>query len=276
LNLDLNNLGQDILSAVQPLLSGAGSIVGTFASSAASFFGWTFFILLISYFILAESGGISNRLINLSIPGYAEDLQRLGAELSRIWNAFLRGQLTIVLLTILIYIVLLGSLGLKFFLGLALLAGLARFVPYVGPAVTWTSYGLVAFFQGTTLFGISPLAYVGVVVGISWLFDMILDNVAVPRIMSDALRVHPAAVMVSALIGANLLGVIGVVLAAPVLATVQLILDYVVRKLFDQDPWEGMQVMPPPAPLPTFIPNMQRRYEGLRNRILEMRRARSK
>ncbi len=271
LQLDVNTLTQQILSTVQPLLTGAGTLVTTFASRAAEVVGWMFFILLISYFVLGESGGSPNRLINLDIPGYAEDLQRIYAELSRIWNAFLRGQLIIVLMTILVYIFLLGGLGLKFFIGLALLAGLARFVPYVGPAVAWTTYGLVAFFQGSTIFGISPLGYVGVVVGTAWVMDMVLDNFVVPRLMSDALRVHPAAVMVSALIGANLLGVIGVVLAAPVLATLMLFLDYVISKLFDRNPWENMKTMGPPASLPSVVTSFQRRYQDLIQKMNNVR-----
>ncbi len=267
--LDVNALAQQILGAVQPLLSRAGSSVVSVAASAANFFGWMFFILLVSYFMLAESGGFPNRLFNLNIPGYDDDLQQLGSALNRIWNAFLRGQITIVLLTILIYNILLGGLGVHFFFGLALLAGLARFVPYVGPFVAWTSYGLVAFFQGSTLFGISPLAYVGLVVGIAWMVDVIMDNVVVPRLMSNALRVHPAAVMVSALVAFNLLGVIGVVLAAPVLATVKLFLEYILAKLFDQDPWAGMETIPGPSHVLqiSLWPNLRERYLRLWKKI---------
>lgn len=270
-DLDANTIGEQVLGAVQPLLSGAGTLVGTLASSAAEVVGWMFFILLISYFMLSESGGFPNRLFNLTIPGYQDDLKRLGDELGRIWNAFLRGQLIIVAMTILIYTILLGSLQVKFFIGLALLAGLARFIPYVGPAVAWTTYGLVAYFQGHTIFGLSPIVYVALVVGCAWVFDMVLDNFIVPRLMSDALRVHPAAVMVSALIGVNLLGVIGVVLAAPVLATMKLFMDYIIHKLLDQNPWENMHTMPPPAPLPPFFPTMQRRYHELSQKVTNLR-----
>jgi hypothetical protein len=55
--------------------------------------------------------------------------------------------------------------------------------------------------------------------------------------MADALRVHPAAVLVAAIISASLLGVVGVVIAAPMLATLQLIGQYTLRKMFDLDPW---------------------------------------
>lgn len=267
--IDINALSQQILGAVQPILSQAGTSVLSVATGAATVIGWLFFILLVSYFILAESGGFPNRLINFNIPGYDEDVQQLGHQLNRIWNAFLRGQITIVLLTIFIYNILLGGLGIHFFFGLALLAGLARFVPYVGPLVAWTSYGLVAFFQGSTIFGLQPLGYVALVVGVAWSTDFVMDNVVVPRLMSSALKVHPAAVMVSALVAFNLLGIIGVILAAPVLATLKLFLEYIVAKLMDQDPWAGMETTPPFVGVGGLLPRAQVAFDKLRARLIK-------
>lgn len=242
---DINAISQNLLGMVQPVLGQAGSILGSILSGAANFLGLFFFILLIAYFILAESSGRSNQLIRMNIPGYNEDFSRFGVYLSGIWNAFLRGQLTIIFITILVYMVLLGSLGLRFFIGLALLAGLARFVPYVGPAVAWTSYGLVAFFQGSTIFGLTPIWYVVLVVGMAWLTDLILDNFVGARLMGNALQIHPAAVMVSALVGANLFGIVGVVLAAPVVATLRLFMGYIINRLLDLDPWQGIKTTSP-------------------------------
>ncbi len=267
--VDLNALITQVLGAVQPILTRAGSSVVTLATSAATVIGWMFFVLLVSYFILAESGGFPNRMLHLNIPGYDDDIHMLTSALNRIWNAFLRGQITIVLITILFYNMLLGGLGVHYFFGLALLAGLARFIPYVGPFVAWTSYGLVAFFQGSTLFGLPPLGYVALVVGCAWLTDVIMDNFIVPRLMSSALRVHPAAVMVSALVAFNLLGVIGVVLAAPVLATVKLFVEYLLAKLLDQDPWAGLETNPPPSPLHPIFPRIRTGFERLRDRALK-------
>jgi hypothetical protein len=69
--------------------------------------------------------------------------------------------------------------------------------------------------------------------------------------MSDALKVHPAAVLVAALVAANLLGIIGIMLAAPVLASLKLFLNYTVYKMIDQDPWlqiktDNLSVRPVP------------------------------
>jgi predicted PurR-regulated permease PerM len=236
--LDLVSIGNQLLSLVQPMLSGLGNVVGSLAGSAAALIGWSLFSILISYFILSEAKGARSELFKIDVPGYNYDIQLIGIELKRTWNAFLRGQLTIILITIVVYIILLGALGVNFYYGLAFIAGFARFVPYVGPAVAWTSYGLVSLFQGTTIFGLESFPYALVVVGVAWITDVILDNFVVPRLMGDALKVHPAAVMVAVIVSASLFGFIGVLLAAPVLATAKLIGQYVFSKMFDIDPWE--------------------------------------
>ena len=251
--LDLQEVTNQVLGFAQTLLARIGSLVTNVASGAASTIGWFLFTLLIAYFILAETRGRTNELIVISIPGYQEDMDRMGQNLGAIWSAFLRGQLIIIALTILWYTLLLGILGVRYYFGLALVAGLARFIPYIGPLIAWVTYGLVSYFQGNTIFGLSPVAYAGLVVGVAWLSDIIMDNLVSPRILSNVLRVHPAAVMVAALAGASLLGITAMILAAPVLASIKLVAGYIMRKLTDQDPWEGMEVVAPrPAQNSTF------------------------
>ncbi len=249
-HLDLNDLSSQVLGMIQPLLSRTGSLLSTVASSAANFLGWTLFVLLVSYFTLLESGGLRDRILNLQIPVYADDVARLGRELGRIWNAFLRGQIIIFFLTVIVYTFVLGGLGVSYAVGLALLAGLARFVPYVGPAMNWLVLALVAYFQVYKIFGMEPLYYTLLVIGVALVIDQIFDNLISPRIMSDALKVHPAAVLVAAIIAANLFGILGVVVAAPILATVTLFWKYIMRKMLDLDPWpdeEVRQAAPPPG-----------------------------
>jgi predicted PurR-regulated permease PerM len=140
-------------------------------------------------------------------------------------------------MVILSYTILLSILGVRFAFALAILAGLARFVPYVGPLITYIVMGLVTLFQGGNYFNLVPIYYTVLVIGLSMLMDQIYDNLVSPRIMGKSLGVHPAAVLVVAIIAFNLIGIIGLVLAAPALATVNLIGRYTARKMFDRDPW---------------------------------------
>jgi predicted PurR-regulated permease PerM len=235
--VNLNDISSQLLGYVQPLLGRTGNLLSAIASGAAEVFGWGLFIFLVSYFVMAESSGLRGDLFKVEVPGYLEDFRRLGNELSRIWNAFLRGQILIFMLSSVIYIFVLSILGVRYAIGLAIMAGLAKFLPYIGPAITWVVMALVTFFQSNHPFGLEPLAYMAIVVIITSVIDQIIDSLVVPRIMARTLKVHPAAVLVTALIAANLLGILGVIVAAPSLASITLLGRYVTRKLFDLDPW---------------------------------------
>jgi predicted PurR-regulated permease PerM len=235
---------------VQPLLSRTGTLLGTLAGSAAGFLGWTLFVLVVSYFVLVESKGLRNRMVSVDLPGYAHDIARLSRELGRIWNAFLRGQIILFLLAVLVYSIVLSILGVHYAIGLAFMAGFARFVPYVGPAVNWLLLVIVSYFQAFKLFDLPPLYYTLLVLGIALFIDQIFDNLVSPRILSDALKVHPAAVLVAAIVAANLFGILGVVVAAPILATVILLWKYTMRKMLDLNPWPEEEIshpLPPPG-----------------------------
>ena len=236
-SMDLSALGQDILGVVQPLLGNLGNFFSSLATSAAGIFGWMAFIVIVSYFMLLESGGLRDRIFHIDIPGYTEDISRISSELGRIWNAFLRGQFIIFLLTVLTYSIVLPLLGVRYAIGLAILAGTATFLPYIGPAITWIAIGMVTFFQVYKPLGLSPLAYSALAIGIGVLIDQVFNNLINPRIFSKALKVHPAAVLISAVIAANLLGLIGLLIAAPLLATTILTVKYISRKMLDRDPW---------------------------------------
>jgi predicted PurR-regulated permease PerM len=247
---NLNILADQVLSAVQPLLGQAGGLLATVASGTASTIGWGLFVILTAYFLLADQARVSNPLSSLEIPGYDADLRRLTQELGSIWNAFLRGQVILFTLSMLIFSMVLSSLGTRYFLALALLAGLARFVPYVGPIVTWTVTALVAYFQAGNYLGLVPWQYALVVIIFVVVVDQFFDNIISPRILGQTLGVHPAAVLVAAIIAANLLGLVGVVLAAPVLASLMLIGRYTIRKMVDLDPWPEPELELPPVEYP--------------------------
>ena len=69
------------------------------------------------------------------------------------------------------------------------------------------------------------------------LIDQIFDNLVTPRMFARALHVHPAAVLIAALIAASFLGLLGIIIAAPMLATVTLFWRYMLQKMLDLDPW---------------------------------------
>lgn len=235
--LNLNNLADRLIDTVQPLLGQVGSVVRSVATGAAVSIGKIFFVVAISYFLLADASRVPNLLDLPEIPEYDYDFRRIARELRRIWNAFLRGQVIIFVLVFIVYSILLSSLGVRYAIALAVMTGLARFVPYIGPFITAIVMALVTLLQPSNYFGLLHWQYAVMVLGIAFVVDFIFDNYIAPQFFGRTLGIHPAAVLVFALIAANLFGILGLFLAAPVAATFKLLGRYVLRKMFDLDPW---------------------------------------
>jgi predicted PurR-regulated permease PerM len=235
--LNLSDLVNQVVPNLQTPLSQIGLLITSFASGTLGTVGWSLFVLVISYFLLSQTNSVTGALLPVEFPGYAADIRRFGYELRKVWNAFLRGQLTVVVLIMVTYLIVFLILGIRYSLALALLTGLARFIPYLGPITVGIIAFLVAFFQDSNYFGLEQWFYAGLIVLIMFIVDQVFDQLVSPRILGERLGVHPAALLVTAIIAANLFGIIGLVLAAPVLATLTLISRYVFRKMLDLDPF---------------------------------------
>ena len=254
---DWTAISQQILSYVEPALGQVGGLVGTLAGGAASTLGWLAFIVIVSYFLLLESGGLRRGILHFDIPGYTKDIHKLTERLARIWNAFLRGQIIIFFSKVAVYTILMSILGVHYAIPVALIAGFAGFLPYIGPAINWTVLGLVTYFQGSSLFGMAPLYYALLAIAVALLIDQVFDNLVSPRLMAQTLKVHPAFVLITAIIVANLLGILGIVIAAPLLATLQLLGRYLMRKMLDEEPWPASEDSLPPLPMSGPVKRMR-------------------
>jgi hypothetical protein len=104
----------------------------------------------------------------------------------------------------------------------------------------------VALFQESNYLGLNPLTFAIVVLIASVLLQQIENNFLVPRILGGSLNLHPIVILVGALIAANLAGIVGLLLSAPIMATLRLFGQYVYRKMFDLDPWPERPVRPRP------------------------------
>ncbi len=117
------------------------------------------------------------------------------------------------------------------------------------------------------MFGLNHTSYAILAVALALLIDQIFDNLVTPRIIAQALRVHPAAVLVVAIIAANLVGLLGVILAAPMLATAALIWNYTIRKMLDLDPWPEEDRHPASLAPPKMLIRLRRFWRNLLRRF---------
>jgi predicted PurR-regulated permease PerM len=262
--IPLNDLANRLLETIQPLLGQAGSLVGSIATGAAISIGRIFLLLFIAYFLLSESQRVGE--IKVRIPQYDYDVQRMSLKLRNIWDSYFRGQIIIFVMVFTAYLIILSALGVRYSIALAGLAGLAIFVPYVGMWTTSIVTVLVTFFQPSNYFGLVPWQYAILVLGIALLINFTFDNFISPRFLGRSLDIHPAAILIAALLMANLFGLVGIIVAAPSVATLKAVGQYVFRKMFDQDPWPETEVVSKPVEFPWLRWSRQ-----LRSRITNLR-----
>ena len=199
----------------QGLITASGFAKGTFNVLAV-----TLLVLILSLYIIIDIPKVGSYIDSLApVRSIQQDLQALWRRFSEIWKAYLRGQILISLLLFAVYTVLLPLLRVNNAFGLALAAGALEFLPVIGPVASSVLIILVALFQDTTAFGLTTVQY-GLLVALCVVaVQQVESNIIVPRIIGNSLRLHPVAVLLSVLMGTSLAGVLGAVLAAPVMAS---------------------------------------------------------
>ena len=245
----LQSLTQQAINLLRPVFSSGGSLAAQVAQATINGISVGFLVLVLSIYIAKDTPKIWEAISDLATqPGYRQDANRLMAEFSRIWDAYLRGQVILALVIGIIVSIMLSLLGVTSSLGLGALSGVLEFLPIVGPFVGTSAAVLVAFFQSDTIWGLESWQYALMIAVLMGLIQGLENNILVPRIVGDALDLHPLIVMISVLMGASLAGILGAVLAAPVVATIKLLGTYAWRKMLDLPPFpEPMHVAQPRA-----------------------------
>jgi predicted PurR-regulated permease PerM len=174
-------------------------------------------ILVIVFYWLNEKS-IIRRYIFSRMP---EDQQ---AHWSDLWDsvekklgAWMRGQLTMMLFIGVMAGIGYTIMGLKFAFALAVIAGLTELIPLIGPYAGGTPAVLVALTQSLTL---TVIVVVFIVV-----LQLIEGNVLVPRVMESAVGISPLTVIIGILIGTTLAGIGGALIAVPISAAIQVIVN---------------------------------------------------
>lgn len=196
---------------------------------------WLVFIFVISFYLIKDSRALWEWIEKQPPPGYRDDFLRLKGEIYRIWSAFLRGQLVLATVVATFFSLVGLLLGLPFFLALGLLAGLMEFIPSLGPAIWLVLATLVTLLEGSTWLPLPNWLVALILIGLHLVFSQVELNYLIPRIIGRRVHLHPLVVILGIVAGATVAGVLGVVLAAPTIASARVLGRYLRAYLFDQE-----------------------------------------
>lgn len=228
---------------VGPLTVPVLGALGTAVSGALS----TIFVVTMMFYLMKDGPYFVTRIEGLFEERYQGDVRWLFQSLGQVWNAYLRGQFVLCVTMGVVVFITASLLGVRNPLVLGLLSGLLEFIPNLGPALALLPAAAFAlFFPSATIPGLQGVVFMLVVI-VAWTGLQNLEAIfLVPRIMGDNLDLHPFVVIVAVIGGASLSGALGVILAAPVVASLRVLGEYLLVKLFDR-PWRASGGVPPPS-----------------------------
>ncbi len=254
----------DLRPAFQQLIENLQRVSGSVATSSLGFFlefasGFAstllgiFLTLVLSFYLVKDSHVIARYLEELIPIAYREEILELTVEINQVWRDFFRGQLLLV--TVVGFVTWLGlfALGVPNALLLGVTAGLLELIPNLGPILAAVPAVLVAFFQGSTHFGITPGWFALIVLLLYAVIQQVENTVLVPRIIGGSVHLHPVVVLIGILAGATLAGILGIFLAAPVLASFRVLGRYAYDKLTQPTEAQPVQLERPPEEVPPEV-----------------------
>jgi predicted PurR-regulated permease PerM len=265
-----DGITNQVLGLAEPMLGRGGLFVRQVATTTLRWAGNLLFIFVISIYIANDIPKLGGYFADLAHrPGYRQDAERLMQAFSRIWNAYLRGQVILGVVIGLVVWLGLSLMGVQNALALGLLSGILEFIPILGPVIGAGAAMIVALFQPANFLAIPGWQYALWVLVLMFIIQQLENNILVPNIVGEALDMHPLLVMVSVFMGGSLAGILGAILAAPVAATIKLIGLYAWHKMFDLPPFPDDLEIESPSPPSTFLKRWQRLVSSFNSRRIK-------
>jgi len=266
-NFDFLGIARQILTSVG---SFSGTAVGIFGSAVSNLINFILLLSMMAY-LMSDGRNIIRKGVELTPPDYRNDVERLLYELASVWNAYLRGQLLQSTLVGIIVFIAATALGLPNAPILGLLSGIGEFIPNIGAFIALVPAVILALFAETSNIGLSGPAFALVVAVIWTLFIQQFSGLVLqPRIMGDSLNLHPLVIIIAVIAGASIAGAFGVILAAPMAASIRVLADYTYGKLMDIDPFPAYELEQKRQKKPGRL--SPRRVFGLVNIVLPRRK----
>ncbi|MEX1369488.1 MAG: AI-2E family transporter [Nannocystaceae bacterium] len=257
LQLDAGELASKVAvpasAVLKSLLGGTISVVGALAG-----------LLLVPVFaayLLYDFDRIIAAIRDLVPPRYRGDVVDIARDVDVVLGEFIRGQLIVMLILAVLYTIAYSLLGVRLAILIGIVAGLLSFIPYVGGGI---ALGLgvamsLIYWTGWT-------QMVGVIVAYG-IIQVIEGFVITPRVVGDKVGLSAVWVLFALMVGGEVLGFMGVLLALPTAAVIKIFVVrgvawYRASELFLGDEPESEAKAessaddspPPPGPDPAEVP----------------------
>jgi predicted PurR-regulated permease PerM len=215
------------VSVLLPVITGAGSFIG-------AIFGYIILPVWVFY-LLKDRVALTTQFDAALPPAWRFDVWAVVRIVQRVFGQWVRGQLilgftvgvgTFIGLTILS--VTIDPVFGRYAVLLSVIAGILELVPIIGPIIAAVPAVLLAATAGLESVVAALVLYT--------LVQQVENNLLVPKIQGDAVQLHPAAVIFAIVVGGALAGLLGAILALPIVAAFRDVIRYLFRRLTPEAP----------------------------------------
>jgi predicted PurR-regulated permease PerM len=228
---------QNVLDSARNFLSGGTlTTVANLGASVANVLSFTVVIVIATVYAVAQPAPLINGFVALFPAGQRQRVREILREMYETVQRWFLGQLASMAIIGVLSTVALSLIGVPFALLLGIFSGLISFIPFVGPLISVIPPVLLALIGDPIDALWVVLAYAGIQTIESYLIQ--------PLVMSRAVSLHPAVVMFALLVMGTLFGFVGVLLAVPLAAALQVLLQKLWIERMDQ---MGTDPNPPEA-----------------------------
>jgi predicted PurR-regulated permease PerM len=216
--LDLVAIYRDIEQQVT--LTG-DSMLSRIPSMGVGIIGGLVLVVILSLYMAADSARILTRFNQIVPSRYEEHAEILERTVGKAFGGFLRAQVLLAVIQAALTLVVVLATGVPYGVLIVAVSTLAMLIPFFGPPLALIPpIVAVAVYAPGWLLLVAPALLVVQTVIVNWLQ---------PRLMRDALGMHPILVLVGLLVGAQVAGVWGALFGIPVIAVLNVLFNYLVN-----------------------------------------------
>lgn len=221
--------------------SGFRTAVGVITAAVTS----AIITTLVAMYLNADSERMHVATIGHIPPGYERDGFVMLLKQKRVWRGYLYGQLVNSLITGMFVFAVLWLVGLPGAFLMGTIMVVLNMIPTFGPILAAIPGVLAALISGSTRWPeLEHYWFALIVIGIYLVVVQLQANIIAPRVMGTAVNLRPAVILVGLMVGFQVGGLLGSLLAVPVIASIRDVLVYIWRKLIDADPWPDEDPIP--------------------------------
>ena len=215
----LDSLLTNLTNSVHIILS---SVVSS-GSSAINFMTMSILIPFLSFYFVRDQEKIHDFIIKFLPKEYKKKTEEVLGSISELMHVYFVKQVLVCLIMGCLYVIAFSIIDLDHAIVLGIFTGFLTFIPYIGAAFSCVICCIITFLQFLTLSSVINTVLIYIIL------QTLESNVIVMKVIGEKVGIHPVFIIFSMLLGADLIGLSGCILAIPLTIVVKVIIDSYVK-----------------------------------------------